>query len=224
MTSLQAEPATTTQNGNASRARTRFLAGGLLLLFVLIALPFCLAFFLADRLLALYDPPGKVDVIVVLGGDGPSRAAWAAHLWGEGLAPRVLISGDGDCYSIRQAMTQRGVDESVITVECHSGSTFENALFSAPILKQMGARSGIVVTSWFASRRAMASFEAAAGNIAWKSMPVKRIEPLWRLALSADGLQLLKEYPKTLWYSARLLQSAGRAGSPYAAFSREAEQ
>lgn len=166
---------------------------------------FFLALLLANPLLTVRDPVSKADVIVVLGGDGPSRAAWAAGLWLKGVAPRVLVSGDGDCYWIREAMINRGVDGRAITTECQSGSTWENALFSAPILKQMDARTAVLVTSWYHSRRALATFTATSGNIRWISDPVEPKEPLWDAGLSHEGIQILKEYPKTLLYGARLL-------------------
>lgn len=51
-----------------------------------------LALVSAGSLLVVEDPPAQADVIVVLGGDGPPRAAQAAKLWHEGKgAPR---SGD----------------------------------------------------------------------------------------------------------------------------------
>jgi uncharacterized SAM-binding protein YcdF (DUF218 family) len=180
-----------------------------------------LALLLADPLLAVRDPVSKADVIVVLGGDGPPRAAWAAGLWLKGFAPRVLISGDGDCYWIREAMIDRGVDRRAITTECQSGTTWENALFSAPILKQMNVRKAILVTSLYHSRRAMATFTATSGNIRWMSDPVEPSKPLWDVALSHDGIQLLKEYPKTLWYAARLVLGIEPAKRPMPFPSRE---
>ncbi len=187
------------------RVRAAFGTAGFCLAGALIIGAFFLAPFLANGVLAIRDPATKADVIVVLGGDGPSRAAWVAQLWLEGLAPRVLISGDGDCLWIRKAMIERNVDESAITVECQSGTTWENALFSAPILKQMNARTAILVTSWYHSRRAIASFTATSRNIRWMSVPVEPKEPLWRFGFSADGIQLLKEYPKAIWYAACVL-------------------
>ncbi|WP_340656966.1 YdcF family protein [Phyllobacterium sp.] len=188
---------------------------------VLMIAAIILAFILANPLLAVRDPVSKADVIVVLGGDGPPRAAWAAGLWLKGVAPRVLISGDGDCYWIREAMIDRGVDRRAIVTECQSGSTWENALFSAPILKQMNARSAVLVTSWYHSRRAMASFAATSKDIHWMSDPVEPDEPLWDVGLSHDGIQLLKEYPKTLWYAARLFLGIEPASRPVSFPSRE---
>lgn len=42
-----------------------------------------LALVSAGSLLVVEDPPAQADVIVVLGGDGPPRAAQAAKLWHE---------------------------------------------------------------------------------------------------------------------------------------------
>lgn len=221
MTSLQAEPRTTLEKRHNSKAAGRFLAGGLLIVGVLMISAVAPAFLLANILLAVRDNVKKADVIVVLGGDGPSRAAWASDLWLKGIAPRVLISGDGDCYWIRQGMIERGVDEGSITVECQSGTTWENALFSAPILKDMDAHTAVLVTSWYHSRRAKASFAATSANIHWKSVPVERSQPLWKLAFSADGVQLLKEYPKTIWYAVRLLLGVEPTRGAPPEYSRE---
>ncbi|UGY10471.1 YdcF family protein [Phyllobacterium pellucidum] len=157
---------------------------------------------LAQKFLTIQDQPAKVDVIVVLGGDGPARAKLAASLWLGKFAPGVLISGDGDCYWIKTAMVERGVDEKAIDVECQSGTTWENALYSAPYVKRMGARSGIVVTSWYASRRAITSFHAASPDVHWLSVPVTNLQPLWKLAIGTDTY-LQKEFPKLIWYTVR---------------------
>ncbi|CAN7610337.1 YdcF family protein [Phyllobacterium sp. LjRoot231] len=161
-------------------------------------------------------------MIVVLGGDGPSRAVRAAGLWRMGVAPKVLVSGDGDCYWIREAMIDQGVDRGAIAVECQSGTTWENALFSSPILKQMNVRSAVLVTSWYHSRRAMASFEAACHDIRWMSVPAEPRGSLEKIAFGPDGIQIMKEYPKTVWYAIR--QSLGMESTNIPALfpSREA--
>ena len=179
------------------------ITAGLSLVSALMIASAILAPFLANLRLTVRDRVSKADVIVVLGGDGPARAEWGAELWLQGAAPRVLISGDGDCYWIRRAMVDRGVDANVITVECQSGTTWENALFSAPLLKHMNVRTAILVTSWYHSRRALASFAATSADIRWISVPVEPNKALWRMALRIDGIQLLKEYPKTVWYALR---------------------
>lgn len=203
MTSAQTQPAATIRPRSARLQSRMWLFAGLSLAAACLGSAFPLALLLANPLLTIRDPIAKVDVIVVLGGDGPSRAARAAGLWLMGVAPKVLVSGDGDCYWIREAMIDRGVDRKSITVECQSGTTWENAVFSSPILKQMHARTAVLVTSWYHSRRAMASFEMASQDIHWMSVPVEPREPLRKIAFGPDGIQILKEYPKTVWYSIR---------------------
>lgn len=191
------------QQRQMSKRSRKWVLACLCLASVFLVSAFPLALVLANPLLAIRDPISKADVIVVLGGDGPSRATRAAGLWRMGVAPKVLVSGDGDCYWIREAMIDQGVDRRAITIECQSGTTWENALFSSPILKQMNVRSAVLVTSWYHSRRAMASFETASGDVHWMSVPVEPRQPLEKIAFGPDGIQIVKEYPKTVWYAIR---------------------
>lgn len=167
------------------------------------------AIFWADPLLTVRGGPAKADVIVVLGGDGPARADHASDLWLEGRAPIILISGDGDCFSIRYQMMRNGVPRSAIQVECLSGSTWQNALYSAPYLERLNVRSAIMVTNWFHSRRAVESFAAICPHIRWISSVVEPRRSFWRTVSGPYGIAILKEYPKLLWYKLRYF-SAGR--------------
>jgi uncharacterized SAM-binding protein YcdF (DUF218 family) len=222
MTRAQTHPGLTIRQRRArKRSRKWFFAGlGLATVLAISAAP--LALFLADPLLTIRDPIGKADVIVVLGGDGPSRATRAAGLWKMGVAPKVLVSGDGDCYWIREAMVDQGVDRNAIAVECQSGTTWENALVSSPILKQMNVRSAVLVTSWYHSRRAMASFEAASTDIHWMSIPVEPRHPLEKIACGPDGIQIMKEYQKKVWFAIRHILGLESTRVPAAFPSREA--
>lgn len=159
----------------------------------------------AGSLLTVQDPAVPSDIIVVLGGDGPPRAARAAALWHQGLAPRILVTGRGDCNSIMQAMVEAGVDRTVFTTECRSATTWENAEFSAPILAGMHIRKALLVTSWFHSRRAMQRFSSLMPDIKWVSLPAERTKSYWRLVFAVDGVQIFKEYPKALFYDLRAI-------------------
>jgi uncharacterized SAM-binding protein YcdF (DUF218 family) len=171
----------------------------------LLAVAYFLALRISDPLLSVRgDWSVKADIIVVLGGDGPTRALFAAKLWHEGIAPRVLVSGDGDCMWIRKTMIDDGVTPSAITTECLSGNTWQNATFTAPMLREDRVRSAVLVTSWFHSKRAMMCFTRAAGDIHWTSLPVGRKESYFALAFSQRGLQVLKEYAKLPLYFAWL--------------------
>ena len=159
----------------------------------------------AGPLFEIRTPIIPVDVIVVLGGDGPSRAAKAAAVY-RSIAPpgpRVLISGDGDCVFIALAMIDGGVPPRRIMLECSSRDTWENAKFSTPLLEKLGARSAILVTSWFHMRRAIGCFRTFNPRIRWDSAPVERRRPLWEIAWDIEGFETAKEYLKVAWYLVR---------------------
>jgi uncharacterized SAM-binding protein YcdF (DUF218 family) len=175
------------------------LAAGSLLLFG----AFVVAIAAADPLLVVRSTVARADFIVVLGGDGPQRAHHAAALFRAGRAPHILISGAGDCDVVRRLIIGAGVPSDAIAVECASKSTFENAAFSAAIFAAMGARSALLVTSSFHTRRALASFQEAAPTIHWMSAPTKCSEPLLRLVWNQNGMQMAKEYLKIAYYAIR---------------------
>jgi len=140
-------------------------AAGLLL--VLLA---ALAWFFPQQVLTVDSGPVKGDVLVVMGGY-PDRAVRAAELFKQGEAPKVLVSGLGDSASNRKLLEQNGVTNTAIILEGKSRTTRENAEFSIPLLRQMGARRVIIVTSWYHSRRALMCFEHYAPDIQFYSRP-----------------------------------------------------
>lgn len=170
-----------------------------------------LALISAGSLLMARDVLANADIIVVLGGDGPPRAARAAALWHQRRAPLVLVTGRGDCNFIRQLLIEAGVKPEVITTECQSASTWENATFSQPILIGMQVRSAILVTSWFHSGRAVKRFRSLMPDIRWISVPAEREKSYWRLVFDIDGVQIVKEYIKTIAYDVRGQISAAAA-------------
>ena len=95
----------------------------------------------------------------------PRRSAKAADLFQAGLAPRIVVSGGGDATIIRRYLIQDGVPADRITIEDRSTTTWENALFVAPLLRSHSARRVLLVTSWFHTRRAVGTFRSAAGDI-----------------------------------------------------------
>ncbi|KQY27226.1 hypothetical protein ASD31_00240 [Rhizobium sp. Root482] len=180
-------------------------AFALVALFCVSASTYALALRGAETLLTVRTPDRHADIIVVLGGDGPVRARQAALLWRQGVADRILVTGRGDCKDIMDWMMQDGVSETAVVLECDSASTWENAEFSAPLLKHMGVRRGVLVTSWFHSRRAMRCFEAIVPGVDWMSSPAEPKMTYRRLLLDFEGWQVFKEYPKTIWYRLRTL-------------------
>jgi uncharacterized SAM-binding protein YcdF (DUF218 family) len=141
--------------------------GGLVILISLLSLA---AWFFPQQVLTVDSGPVTADALVVLGGT-PDRAVRAAELFKQGEAPKILVSGFGDCASNEKLLEQAGVTNAAIILEGKSRTTRENAEFSIPLLRQMGAHRVIIVTSWFHSRRALACFEHYAPDIQFYSRP-----------------------------------------------------
>src|ERR1039458_754127 len=168
-----------------------------ILLLVLLALA---AFLFSKQVLTVDSGPVKADVLVVLGGGGTERPARAIELFKQGDAPRILVSGNGDCRWIGQFLETQGVPGAAITLESQSSTTRENAEFSIPLLRQMGAHRVIIVTSWFHSRRALACFEHYAPDIKFYSRPsyVGYSKAKWNQKGTSGGFK--SEYVKLLGY------------------------
>lgn len=93
---------------------------------------------------------------------------------------------------------------AAIAVECASESTIENAAYSAPILRAMGVRSALLVTSWFHTRRALACFQKEAPAIRWMTAPVERGGSLWHLLRDHGAADMVaEEYLKLAYYALR---------------------
>ena len=74
-------------------------------------------------------------------------------------APLILLSGGkGEALWMKSRLLALGVPPARILVEDHSRNTHENALDSAPILRRLGARRILLVTSDLHMRRAAACF------------------------------------------------------------------
>ncbi len=127
--------------------------------------------------LALVDGYGFVDhaqpaqAIVVLGSrvypgglPGPSlvrRAAHAAELYAQGLAPLIVCTGgQGDASVPSEAATacgliaEAGVPPEALLLEDQSHSTEENALYTAALLRPRGLVTVIVVSDSYHLYRA----------------------------------------------------------------------
>jgi uncharacterized SAM-binding protein YcdF (DUF218 family) len=156
------------------------------------------ALFLAKPLLCIQRGPAKADAIVVLGGESVFRPERALELFNAGAAPAIIVSGDGHKGDIETYLLAKGLPASAIQLEPYSQSTKENAEFTCSILKSNHVTSAIIVTSWFHSRRSLASFEHFAPSIQFSSLPTLKHEP-FRL----ESWRVLKEYLKIGWYIVR---------------------
>lgn len=145
------------------------------------------SFALARSLEWRYLPPGDIptaEVIVVLGGgtesaDPPrpmtevnsagSRVLYAAKLYQEGAAPVILVSGGNLDFSDARGATPAeemtellllmGIPDEAIWPQGRSQNTYEDALYSAELLRENGIDEVILVTSAMHMPRSVALFE-----------------------------------------------------------------
>ena len=144
--------------------------------------PAMLTRFLEWQYLPLESYP-KTDVIVVLGGStgsvqyprqiveissGGNRLLYAAHLYQQGVAPHLLLSGgtiswrsenEPPAQDMAKILGMLGIPEEDLWIEPESRNTYENALFSRQVLAEKGIDRIILVTSAMHMPRAVALFE-----------------------------------------------------------------
>jgi uncharacterized SAM-binding protein YcdF (DUF218 family) len=113
------------------------------------------------RFLTLSQPPQRADLVLVLGGDfwGP-RALIGASLAADGYAEKVLISGPlysgqpESELSIRFLVEKGFRRDLFISFPNTTRSTIEEGIAVCPELNRLGAKSVLIVTSAYHSRRA----------------------------------------------------------------------
>jgi uncharacterized SAM-binding protein YcdF (DUF218 family) len=187
----------------------------------------------------------QAEVMVVLGGgtesgDAPrpmtevnsagDRVLYAAKLYKEGAASIILLSGGNVNFSTARGMTPAeemqdllgltGIPQEAIWLQPNSQNTYEDALYSARMLRERGIEEIILVTSAMHMPRSKALFEKQGIRVIpapvdftvteqnWESA----FNPSWKEALiyllpndSSLGLttSVLKEYIGTFVYGLR---------------------
>jgi uncharacterized SAM-binding protein YcdF (DUF218 family) len=129
------------------------------------------AFLFPHEVLCVDSGEVQADALVILGGGSYERATRAAELFKSGDAPRVMVSGQGDGQEYKRLLLSKGVPSAAIEVEGKSRSTKQNAQLSIPLLRGLGARRVIIVTSWYHSRRALRTFQHYAPDLQFYSRP-----------------------------------------------------
>jgi uncharacterized SAM-binding protein YcdF (DUF218 family) len=89
-----------------------------------------------ERLMCVESGEVRGDVLVVLGGGSGERTRRAAELFAQGVAPKIIVTGDGDCHSNRRLLVAGGVPREAIVLECESRTTRENAEFTIRLLRE----------------------------------------------------------------------------------------
>lgn len=174
--------------GTKARRRLLWTAGAVILLFLLYR-PLLTA---AASVLILSEPPRRADFIVALSGvANGERERYAAELFHQGFAPRVLVCGCWIAWQTNEAdamtahLKHLGVPADRILAEPDGYSTYTQAVRCVPILKRHKARTILLVTSPTHSRRAARIFRRVLRpeGIAVASCPV----PLSDSAFQLDG-------------------------------------
>lgn len=139
---------------NSFKRRISLMYLPILLIFIL--------FLYAGRYLDYFQSPKDADVIIVLSGSG-GRVALASTLYKCGYISYVFLSNvkainsrSGDMHQTALAL---GIPEEAILTEDEAQSTYQNAQFTLPIMKQRGFKSAIVVSSDFHMRRVKFIFD-----------------------------------------------------------------
>ena len=125
----------------------------------------------------MVGPMPQADALVVLGcriapSGRPSpaalrRATAAAAAYRDGVARTIVVSGGRrwgaqiEARALRARICAEGVPPSAVVEELCSLSTYENALFSAAILRRLGATTAAIVTCPWHMARALTNFRAA---------------------------------------------------------------
>src|SRR5689334_19098676 len=115
----------------------------LLILFATVmvcALAALAALYFSAEILRLEAAPAQGDIMVILGGEIVCRPARALELYQQGTATNLLITGYGDCDSVRLSLAGKGVPAESIQMECASRTTRENAMFTVPLLRAQHAK------------------------------------------------------------------------------------
>jgi uncharacterized SAM-binding protein YcdF (DUF218 family) len=130
------------------------------------------AYFYPEKFLCVDSGPvASADVIILLGGGNHERPGRAAELLQQRVALRIIHTGEGDDAINRQLLLQAGVPARAIEIENKSTTTHENAEFTIKLLRAEKVRSAVLVTSWYHSRRALATFQHYAPEITFYSRP-----------------------------------------------------
>ncbi len=188
------------------------------------------------------DPLPQAEAIVVLGGGtqpalyprstvevggAGDRVIYAAHLYHQGAAPHILVSGGYIAAlsehaapvseDMAELLVMLGVPETAIWQESESRNTYENAVYSRAFLEERGIDGIILVTSALHMPRAVGLFEHQGFDVIPAptdySVTQAGWEQLWQPNLTAqlfnvfpdvsnldDTTRVIKEYLGILLY------------------------
>ncbi len=160
--------------------------------------------------LAGYPAPRRPGIILT---PAAGRVWHAAALYRAGKAPVVVVAAGSMRFAgdqveadlIADVLVSLGVPAQAIVRERGSRTTLENAANTLPVVRRLGARRVLLVTSSDHMWRAMATFRHA-----WAGMPVEL------LASPTDSYSTVPAGPKMWFPTAFALASVTKAVKEYA--------
>jgi len=164
------------------------------------------------RWLTVEDPLEPADAALVMTGDvGFERTKAASRLVREGKARLLVLTGGepwpGDsAASLRERALREGVPGERIRYEDRSTDTRESLVNVAPILREEGVKTLILVTSPYHQRRASLAARRAFPGIRIINRPVRAqpwppVRAWWRDATTRRVV--IQEYAKLVYYGLR---------------------
>ena len=157
------------------------------------------------------------DLILALGSNDLRVAEYAAELYLQGWAPRLMFSGNvgaltrgrfakSEAETFAEIAMQMGVPETAILIEPESTNTGENVMFSRRLLaaQQLDPHSFILVQKPYMERRAWATFMnfwpgkrvlAASPPISFADYPTDNLPKDLVINIMLGDLQRISLYP-----------------------------
>lgn len=179
---MEAEPPIQTQQRRWLR---RFLVSAALLLALYFFLPVFLQS-LAYRLIRR-DALRAADVVIALSGDARcGRENYAAQLYRQGLAHKIIVGGLPAGWGIhtgdvaKRFLLQQGIPETDIIVLKDPWNTRVEADLLVRQMRQNGWQSVLAVTEQFHSRRAAYSIQHVAPDLQVVSAPLPPEQSRWQ--------------------------------------------
>ena len=145
-----------------------------------------------------HDSGKAADAVVVLGrGEllNPSRVEVAAKLWEEKRAPLIFASGIWDAPKIVEQLHGKGIPNQDLTGEGCSRTTYENAKFTAEVLKPQGIKRILLVTDAPHMLRSQLTFQ----NFGFTIIPVPSSD-LLELSRGDRARMVMYEYAGLVSY------------------------
>ena len=146
------------------------------------------------------DSGASADAIVVLGRGWffYNRVDVAAELWKAGRAPRIFTSGIADTPTMLEKLQAKGIPDRVLDGENCSLTTWENAVFTAAILKPQGVKQIILITDAPHMWRSILVYRANGFTVIPHPTPRS-----YYIGLKDEALLSLREYAGIISYGWR---------------------